>query len=736
MVIPDTNEIKDASVTPELYTSGRVDSVVVLHQADGRLLVKVRVIQLRVPVLGDKFSSRHGQKGTIGMFVSAADMPRTAEGLVPDVMVNPGGLISRMTVAQLVEMIAGRAGAELAAKMNATLFCNDGHFVGQVGDLLAGLGASRAGDNVLYSGLTGEQLRTDIFMCPLYFMRLKHLTEDKVNARGAGRREVKTHQPTGGRANEGGLRIGELERDALCAHGVSAFLQESMMKRGDATEFWVCRGCGRIPIVNEEEGLFVCPTCDGPLNFNGVDAATMTLQLPVSQSRATFAKVAIPYTLKLLDQEMVGIGNFGMRFVTEGGVARLRDEDWEWPTEAVEFEVEERRATEVAPADEAPKPRAKEGAASAAVSGAVSVAPVVSEIRAAAAAQNTKMVASAAPVSEEEVGGAGVGAGAISFDEKMRDVAEVALTNYVASPFAIADTQLPGPGGQVYPGTGIADWPTVEHYYQAMKFPLDPAWQREIRAAPSPARAKKMGLDPAHPVRADWDAVKERVMKSALLAKFRQNPALLAYLLDTAPRRLRYTNTADRFWGVGRRDEGQNRLGMMLEEVRRELRDVRVDELLLREEGDRVPVGVEPSGETTREILRVRGPPQVDANSAELEAEMEGAPENLVAAAQEVVAAATGGQVAIVKEGAEEAPAPAQSGGVYLFVNPLMRDQLEPKARRARQRGGGGPLRWDGMPGVSGSEQRGGGDEDEGRGGHGAAAGATGATEVTVVKEE
>jgi len=134
----------------------------------------------------------------------------------------------------------------------------------------------------------------------------------------------------------------------------------------------------------------------------------------------------------------------------------------------------------------------------------------------------------------------------------------------------------------------------------------------------------------------------------------------------------------------------------------------------------------------------VRGPPQVDANSAELEAQMAGAPENLVAAAQEVVAAATGGQVAIVKEGADEAPAPApaQSGGVYLFVNPLMRDQLEPKARRARQRGGGGPLRWDGMPGVSGSEQRGGGDEDEGRGGHGAAAGATGATEVTVVKEE
>jgi DNA-directed RNA polymerase beta subunit len=221
MVVPDTNDIKDASVTPGLHTQGRVDAVVVLYQPDGQMLVKVRIIQMRIPALGDKFSSRHGQKGTIGMFVAAADLPRTADGLVPDIMVNPGGLISRMTVAQLVEMVAGRVGAEVAAKFNATTFCNDGEFVGQLGDALQALGFNRGSDNIMYAGTTGKQLQTEIFMCPLYFMRLKHLTEDKVNARGAGRREMRTHQPTGGRANEGGLRIGEMERDSLCAHRYS-----------------------------------------------------------------------------------------------------------------------------------------------------------------------------------------------------------------------------------------------------------------------------------------------------------------------------------------------------------------------------------------------------------------------------------------------------------------------------------------------------------------------------------
>ena len=145
MVIPETNEIKDDSVSPGLLTTGRVDSVIVLHQnaAPGemsKLLVKIRIVELLTPQLGDKFSSRHGQKGTIGMLVSAADLPHTADGIVPDVMVNPGGLISRMTVAQLIEMIAGRLSVEVVAKMNATTFCNGGNYKQQVGEMLEAVG--------------------------------------------------------------------------------------------------------------------------------------------------------------------------------------------------------------------------------------------------------------------------------------------------------------------------------------------------------------------------------------------------------------------------------------------------------------------------------------------------------------------------------------------------------------------------------------------------------------------
>jgi hypothetical protein len=162
---------------------------------------------------------------------------------------------------------------------------------------------------------------------------MKHLTSDKVNSRAEGRREIRTHQPTGGRGNEGGMRIGEMERDAVLAHGVSLFLQESMMKRADATFFWVCNGCGTIPINNERENLFVCPTCDGPVEFSGSTAETMTLIQPLKRSRVTFSKVEMPYALKLLDQELTTFMGAGMRFVTSKSVGRLREDFLDWDQE-------------------------------------------------------------------------------------------------------------------------------------------------------------------------------------------------------------------------------------------------------------------------------------------------------------------------------------------------------------------------------------------------------------------
>jgi DNA-directed RNA polymerase II subunit RPB2 len=743
MVVPDTNDIKDASVTPGLHTQGRVDAVVVLHQADGQMLVKVRVIEMRVPALGDKFSTRHGQKGTIGMFVAAADLPRTAEGLVPDLMVNPGGLISRMTVAQLVEAVAGRVGAEVAAKFNATTFCNDGEIVGQLGDVLQALGFSRGADNIMYCGTTGKQLQTEIFMCPLYFMRLRHLTEDKVNARGAGRREMRTHQPTGGRANEGGLRIGEMERDSLCAHGVSTFLQESMMKRGDGTTFWICNGCGRVPIYNEAEGLFVCPSCDGPLTYTGVTPETLTLQLPTRQSRVTFSRVAMPYTLKLLDQELTTFMNAGFRFVSEGAIARLRDTDWAWPMAEVEFKAmgrgveaagdvnPEARAAADAEVAAAAKPKRKTtgaGAAAGAQEGPVAGAEGATAVLAAAAA-------AAGEGGDALVAGGGLGP--IRFYSKLQNE-YIGFSNFASAAFRMSGVQIPAPDGTTYPEFGVAangapdpakqTWPTVEHYYQAMKFPADPEWQEAIRQATTPARAKKMGLSAEHPLRGDWDQVKERVMKAALLAKFRQNPALLAMLQQTGTRELVEAAPGDSYWGSGTRGKGLNRMGRLLMEVRDELKDVRLDASVL---------GGVQAGGLVGQVVEEAG------DNAGVVSE----PEDVAEEARQIVAEATGGVIQLPQGsavsgpaaagggGAESLPAapvaPVQSGGVYMIINPSM-GGMEHKARRARQRGGG-PISWAGMP-TTMDVQKDGADGQEGQedsGGRG-----DGPLEVTVQKVE
>jgi hypothetical protein len=330
MESPETHATKDASVLPTVFTKGRVESVVVINQANGMKLVKVRILQERIPELGDKFGSRHGQKGTMGMLIPAENMPHTSEGIIPDVIVNPHGLTSRMTVAQVIEVLFGRFGAETGAKVNGTAFCNREDIVKTVGDSLETLGLHPHTENIMYCGTTGKQLPCSIFMGPLYFMRMKHLTSDKINSRAEGRREIRTHQPTGGRGNEGGMRIGEMERDAILAHGVTLFMQESMMKRSDATSFWVCNGCGTIPISNEREKLFICPSCDGPVEYSGTTAENLAIIQPLKRSRVTFSKVEMPYALKLLDQELTTFTTTGLRFVTEKTVGRLKDTMLQW----------------------------------------------------------------------------------------------------------------------------------------------------------------------------------------------------------------------------------------------------------------------------------------------------------------------------------------------------------------------------------------------------------------------
>jgi len=270
-------------------------------------------------------SNRHGQKGTIGMLLRGHDMPRTAEGIPVDMIMNPHAIPSRMTVAQLIEALVGKAAAPLGTVGNGTLFMNDGNPVEAIGAVLRDhLGMEPFGEELMYDGMSGQLIPTQMFIGNVYTMRLKHMPDDKWNARAEGRREQRTHQPTGGRGAQGGLRIGEMERDAILGHGISDFLRESIMKRADGYETIICNGCGTIPIYNEKEGLTICPMCDGPLKFIGETANTLEILPPMKRSVASFSKVEIPYAFKVLDQEMNAYLNMGMRVLTEKDVKHFR----------------------------------------------------------------------------------------------------------------------------------------------------------------------------------------------------------------------------------------------------------------------------------------------------------------------------------------------------------------------------------------------------------------------------
>jgi DNA-directed RNA polymerase beta subunit len=342
-----SGEMRDASVTAQVWTSGRVEKVAITTNNAGLALVKIRVTQDRQPELGDKFSTRHGQKGTMGMLVRAHDMPRSATGMVPDMVVNPHCMPSRMTMAQLLESLLGKSAAGLGAIGNATAFMNSGDPSEQIGKVLVNqLGLQPLGEEILYDGASGQMIPSTIFVGTVYTMRLKHMVEDKWNARAEGRREQRTHQPTGGRGAQGGLRIGEMERDAIVGHGVMDFVRESIMKRADGYSTYLCNGCGTIPIYNESKRQFICPMCDGPVRFIGDSTTNLEVLPPNKRSLATFSKVEIPYALKLLDQELSFFMNIGMRFLTDHDITKLRGPP------IVELTADEERAALDAPLPE------------------------------------------------------------------------------------------------------------------------------------------------------------------------------------------------------------------------------------------------------------------------------------------------------------------------------------------------------------------------------------------------
>jgi DNA-directed RNA polymerase beta subunit len=242
---------RDVSMETKKGQHGRVDAVYRYSTNDGRVGVKIRIVEDRTPIIGDKMASRHSQKGTVGQVLAEEDMPFTSKGLRPDLIFNPHGIPTRMTTGQFIEAASNKLGLSLGALTDATPFTTTNR-IGELRVALLQRGFEPYGSEVLYNGATGEMMEADVFMGPIYYQRLKHMVADKINSRDTGPKKLLTRQPTQGRGDEGGLRIGEMERDALISHGMSKFLTESMMERSDKTTLPFDKETGRIDTSRDQ----------------------------------------------------------------------------------------------------------------------------------------------------------------------------------------------------------------------------------------------------------------------------------------------------------------------------------------------------------------------------------------------------------------------------------------------------------------------------------------------------
>jgi DNA-directed RNA polymerase II subunit RPB2 len=320
--VPGKDTRKDVSKKPKKGQLGVVDKSFITEDEEGKRIAKVRVREVRIPTFGDKFSSRAGQKGTIGMVIPEENMPFNKNGIRPDIIINPHALPSRMTIGQLIESVVGKACAMHGAFGDCTAFRDTSTSVSLFGELLSHYKFHSTGNEIMYNGMTGEQIETETYFGPTYYMRLKHMVKDKINSRPRGPNTNLTRQPVSGRANDGGLRIGEMERDAVVSHGMSAFLQESMLDRADDYEMAICNKTGTIAIYNPSKNLMLSPSADGPLQYTRNISNNDEIVKQVSRYGRSFSIVRVPYSLKLLMQELMGI-NVRLSIVTEDNVSQM-----------------------------------------------------------------------------------------------------------------------------------------------------------------------------------------------------------------------------------------------------------------------------------------------------------------------------------------------------------------------------------------------------------------------------
>ena len=272
---------RDTSIGVRPSESGVVDTTVLTQSTEGGKMFKVRIRDMRLPEIGDKFASRHGQKGVVGLLAKAEDLPYTADGISPDVLINPHAFPSRMTVGMMMESITGKAAAIRGKKVDASAFV--GEKMEDVKGVMEDAGFKYSGKEIMYDGRTGKRFPVEVFLGVVYYQKLHHMVADKIHARARGQVQMLTKQPTEGRARGGGLRFGEMERDCLIAYGASMILKDRLLDESDKSDIFVCERCGVVAYHDVKQRRYWCRICG---------------------DKGKVSSVSVAYAFKLLLQEM------------------------------------------------------------------------------------------------------------------------------------------------------------------------------------------------------------------------------------------------------------------------------------------------------------------------------------------------------------------------------------------------------------------------------------------------